>query len=74
MPIVYQTSDAELHRPKKERNQIHEYHDDMAERVDCEVIGVTGQGPDIRRISLEKECDVSGLEDWLGVDLVKLAD
>ena len=71
---VYQTSDGGLHRPEKEKDKLHEYHDEISSRVDCGVVGVTGKGPAIRTISLEKECDVSQLEDWLGVDLVRPTD
>ena len=74
MPIVYQTSDKMLHQPEKEKNQLHEYHDDIRERVDCEVIGTTGKGSAIRTISLAKECDISSLENWLGFELTKSPD
>ena len=71
MTVVYQTSDGRLHRPEKEKEELHEYHDEISSRVGCGVVGVTGKGPAIRRISLEKECDVSELEDWLGVELIQ---
>ena len=74
MTVVYQTIDGRLKQPENAKEQLHEYHDEISSRVDCGVVGVTGQGPAIRTISLEKECDVSELEDWLGVDLVRPTD
>ena len=69
MPVIYQTIDGELAKPDNDKDQLHEYHNDINELVDCEVIGLTGAGSKIRTISLSEKCNVSNLEDWLNSDL-----
>ena len=75
MPVIYQTICGELAKPDNDKDQLHKYHNDINELVDCDVIGVTGHGSKIRTISLSKKCDVSHLEDWLNSGLkIKLND
>ena len=57
---------AEPDNPKK---PLHKYHPDIAERVEVEVIGLTGEGSKITTIILSDETDVSDLEEWINAPL-----
>ena len=67
MPVTYL---CDLTSPDTKQDRLDEYHDDISDLVDADVIGLAGQSPKIRRIVLSETTDVSDLEDWLGVDLL----
>jgi len=68
MSVVYK---CDLTTPETPRDQLHDYHGDINDLVDVDVIGVTGDSSKIRRIVLSETTDVSNLEDWLGESLTE---
>ena len=69
MSVIYSTSDGDFHSPDNEKNLLHEYHNEISDIVDVDVVGVIGRGSKIRRIVLSEQTDVSELEIWIGQEL-----
>ena len=74
MPVTYITGGGELSQPEESERPLHTYHARIENQIGVEVIGLTGQGNQIRRLVVPEELsdsEQSDIEDWLGVSLVR---